>query len=74
MAAVKGSLLVTAEGMELVHVADDSRDQAVGDFHRMGQTILAIGNGIVIQALAGFSLRPNTLKYQSEDTPVATII
>ena len=35
MAAVKGSLLVTAEGMELVHVADDSRDQAVGDFHRM---------------------------------------
>lgn len=35
MAAVKGSLLVTAEGMELAHVADVSRDQAVGDFHRM---------------------------------------
>jgi hypothetical protein len=35
MTAVKGSLLVTAEGMELAHVADVSRDQAVGDFHRM---------------------------------------
>lgn len=35
MAAVKGSLLVTAEGMDLTKVADGSRDQAVGDFHRM---------------------------------------
>lgn len=35
MAAVKGSLLVTAEEMELAYVAVAGRDQAVGDFHRM---------------------------------------
>lgn len=35
MAAVKGSLLVTAAGMDLSKVADGSRDRAVGDFHRM---------------------------------------
>lgn len=35
MVAVKGSLLVTAEGMELSYVPDVNRDKAVGDFHRM---------------------------------------
>lgn len=35
MAVVKGSLLVTAEGMELAGIPAESRDQAVGDFHRM---------------------------------------
>ena len=34
MVAVKGSLLVTAEGMELSYVPDVNRDKAVGDFHR----------------------------------------
>lgn len=35
MPAVKGSLLVTAEAMELASISADSRDRAVGDFHRM---------------------------------------
>lgn len=35
MTAVKGSLLVTTEGMEIVGIPADSRDQAIGDFHRM---------------------------------------
>lgn len=35
MAIVKGSLLVTAEAMELAGIPADCRDQAVSDFHRM---------------------------------------
>lgn len=35
MTTVKGSLLVTAERMELSYVPDVNRDKAVGDFHRM---------------------------------------
>lgn len=33
--AMKGSLLVTAEAMELASIPAESRDQAVDDFHRM---------------------------------------
>ena len=35
MVAIKGSLLVTVEGMELAHVPVVSRDDAVVEFHRM---------------------------------------
>lgn len=35
MTTVKGSLLVTIEGMEIAEIPADSRDQAIGDFHRM---------------------------------------
>lgn len=33
MAQVKGSLLVTAEGMDVSCVAEECRDKAVGEFH-----------------------------------------
>lgn len=35
MAQVKGSLLVTAEGMDLANVEEKNRDRVVADFHRM---------------------------------------